>query len=113
MTDDVAGKIVLKLWRALDARSFAFYSIGNKKSQEILKRNQRDKWFLKDTFEDMWTRSEGANTGQKVIIAAHRRDYGALYYVLAMSASHLCANEGHFQDGVERAWVLFDWEKPV
>ena len=56
----------------------------------------------------MWTRSEGANTGQKVIIAAHRRDYGALYYVLAMSASHLCANEGHFQDGVERAWVLFE-----
>lgn len=56
----------------------------------------------------MWTRSEGANAGQKVIIAAQRRDYGALYYVLAMSASHLCANEGHFQDGVERAWVLFD-----
>ena len=50
---DVAGKIVLKLWKALDARSFEFCSIGNKKSQEILKRNQHDKWFLKDTFEEM------------------------------------------------------------
>ena len=56
----------------------------------------------------MWTRCEGANTGQGVITIAQMRDYGTLDYVLAMSVSQMHANKGHFQDGAERAWLLFD-----
>lgn len=61
----------------------------------------------------MWTGSEGANTGQKVITVVQRRDFVALYYVLATSVSQMCASEGHFQDGAERAWVLFNKETCV
>lgn len=56
----------------------------------------------------MWTRCVGANTGQGVITIAQMRDYGALDYVLAKSVSQMHANEGHFQDGAERALLLFD-----
>lgn len=66
---------------------------------------------LKDRFE-MWTRCQGGNNGQEVITWGQTRDYGALNCVFSMRASQMYANESPFQDGAERTWVLFDWEKP-
>lgn len=90
VTENVAARIVLKLWRALDASSSGFCSPRRKKSQTLEREFNMINDFKRYVWEDVDKMSRGKHWSGGYPISPKERLWGSEFCILSEGFSDVC-----------------------